>query len=355
MRRATELYDIKGDVMFIESTSALKQMNKERIRKESQKCESFTKSQIAKMTGLSVATCNTFLNEMFSTGEIFKVDQEELIMGRPADRFSYNKDYHHVMGLYVYSARGENTICYTVADALGNWLDREKKEVKIITYDEILGVVTSAVKQDPLIRSISVGIPGITRHGVVESCDIESLVGSDLEGGLTSETKIDVEVRNDMDFLTYGAYYTMYQGKDNLATVFFPEDSTGTFGCGFIINGRILRGHTRFSGELAYVLEAFGISREQQVMDGNDPEKLRNNMSKVIMTITAVIDPEEIILLSKSLSDENLNIILELCTDIIPKDHIPKIVVEHDYEGLYSSGLIRASIGRLQYPILNPM
>ncbi len=55
----------------------------------------------------------------------------------------------------------------------------------------------------------------------MERCDISTIVGVDLEGQLRRKFHIDVEVRNDMDFIAYGAYHTIYNGSANMAAVFF--------------------------------------------------------------------------------------------------------------------------------------
>ena len=144
------------------STPDLKLYNKELIRKEIQNNETCRKSQIAQLTSLSIGTCNTAINEMLRDNEIIKVDQEELIMGRPADRFCYNKDYFHVMGMYLSGEHRCNRIEYAVADALGNENVHESIETEAITYGVIEKIVDEMLAADPLIESLSIGIPGIT-------------------------------------------------------------------------------------------------------------------------------------------------------------------------------------------------
>ncbi|MCH1981920.1 ROK family protein [Ruminococcus sp. OA3] len=337
------------------STPDLKLYNKELIRKEIQNNETCRKSQIAQLTSLSIGTCNTAINEMLRDNEIIKVDQEELIMGRPADRFCYNKDYFHVMGMYLSGEHRCNLIEYAVADALGNENIHESLETEVITYEVIEKIVDEMLTADPLIRSLSIGIPGITSSGVVERCDISTIVGVDLEGQLRRKFHIDVEVRNDMDFIAYGAYHTIYNGSANMAAVFFPSESEGTVGCGFVVNGKVLRGYTKFSGEVSYILEGFGISRKQQAKYWGDRDIFLVYAAQIVLIIIATLDPEEIVLIGNGIHQDEVPVISEFCSKIVSDSHIPKIIATSDYANNYIKGLVRASINRISFPISEPL
>ena len=303
--------------MQIWTTPDLKKLNKERIRKVFQDKQSYTKAQIAQLTKLSVATCNTVVNEMLKDREVQKAEQEEAAMGRPAERYCYNRDFLHVMGIYVNAEDDVNTISLTVADAFGDWLLHEQRTSAAITYETIEEIIAEQVGKDSLIKRVSIGIPGITRQGVVESCDIRELVGAELDQSLQNRFSVEVETRNDMDFMVYGQYYTRYGGENNLAAVYFPHNSLGTFGCGFIINGRVLRGNTKFSGELAYIFEAFGLTREQQIGKLLKQEEILDYIAKIVLMIISSIDPEEVVLMGLDLGEQEIEKIKLFCRGIV--------------------------------------
>ena len=123
------------------STPEVKKLNKELVRKAVKELGECTKSDVAKETSLSVATCNTLLNEMLEAGEILKQDQEVAKMGRPADRFIYNKDYHHVMSLCVLAVDSIQQIDWAVADAMGEVIDQGSKQIVSpaqLSVDEVI-------------------------------------------------------------------------------------------------------------------------------------------------------------------------------------------------------------------------
>lgn len=341
--------------MVLWSTPDLKLFNKERIRREIQNSEKCTKAQIAKLTSLSVATCNTAINEMLADHEIMKVDQEDLIMGRPADRFCYNREFLHVVGMSLTGDSKNGTIGYMIADAVGGTVREERSCPKTITSGEIENLIAKLLEEDPLIRGVSIGIPGVTVDGAIERCDIESMIGVYLAEQLQNRFGIQVDVRNDMDYIAYGAYHNIYQGQADMAAMYFPMNSDATVGCGFIINGRVLEGFTKFSGELSYILEGFGISRKEQFNLWTDREKLIQSVARQVLIVISTVDPEEIILMGLDFTEEELEQVRTFCRNIVSESHLPKIIAIQDHHACYFSGMIRAAVNQLLFPISDPI
>lgn len=337
-------------VSMLWSTPEVKQLNKERIRKAIQENGKCTKSKIAKMTNLSVATSNNALNEMVEAGEIIKTDQEEIIMGRPADRFIYNSEYHHVLGVCI-SINGSEKISCAVGDALGKELEKEEKTLDEITYEDVEAMILEMLEKDSLVNSISVGIPGVTHDGIIERCDIPTLVGIPMEERLKEKTGMDVVVKNDMEYFAESLYYSSYSGKKNIAVAYFPEGNDAYVGCGFVVNGKIVKGASRFSGELSYVPQAFGISFEEQKRLMENRDTFVDYVSKIVLTIISTIDPEEIFLMGHDLTDEECKEVRAKCIDVVTEKHVPKMAVENDIDGTYTTGMIRAAVNRMDFPL----
>mgnify|MGYP000999497260 CR=1 FL=1 len=110
--------------------------------------------------------------------------------------------------------------------------------------------------------------------GVAGGWTVETLTGIDVERQMRDKFGITPEMRNDMDFIANGAYHSLTHHGGNLAALLFPQ--TGFVGCGFIIDGKSLHGSSRFAGELSYIAEGFGISREEQQAVISDLVALEN-------------------------------------------------------------------------------
>lgn len=337
---------------MVRNTLEVKQLNKERIRQEIQKSEKCTKASISKETELSVATCGSILNEMLEEGEIIQISQEENIIGRPANQFVYNPDYQHVLVMWINNEQGINTIEYAVADALGHKIKHDQLHPEVITYDLIESLVADTLQSDGLIQRMAFGIPGVSHRGVIEYCDVESVVGVDVEGQLQAKFGIEVEVRNDMDFISNGVYHTVPHDGGNLVTMYFPPKGKGCVGCGLVINGKVLRGHSKFAGELSYILEGFGIPGQQQIEMLSDRTAFCEMVGKMVLIIIGTIDPETIMVMGNDINQEDLAVIQENCKKVVSESHIPKLLADNKITEYYINGLIREALEQLQFKVL---
>lgn len=90
------------------NTTIIKQINTELIKSTLKLLKHATKPLLANETGLSLATCNTILNELLLTGEVIAVELEASNGGRPATRFMYNADSSYIAYIYKKAEGGFN-------------------------------------------------------------------------------------------------------------------------------------------------------------------------------------------------------------------------------------------------------
>jgi len=332
------------------STPEVKRLNRERIRKQIQVHPTFTKNDVARWTSLSLSTCNTILNELLSDGEVIHLSQDDSYVGRPASRFAYNPDHLHVLALYVLGEQGENTVAFAIANALGEVLSRGTLHPDVITYQAIEDLIAGQIAADDLIRGISFGFPGVARDGVVERCDVDSLVGIDLEPRVRERFGIRFEMRNDMDFIANGVYDSIRHDGGNLSTLLFP--STGFVGCGFVIEGKSLGGSSMFAGELSYIAEGFGVSRETQQRALRDRGAFREFAARMVLIACCTVDPEVVVLMGNDVDEDDIAAIKEFCEPIVSGQHLPRLVADNKVSEHYVSGLVRVLLDCLQFELM---
>lgn len=335
---------------MLHSTPEVKRLNRERIRKQIQGHESFTKNDVAKWTALSLSTCNTILNELLSEGEVIHVSQDDSYVGRPASRFAYNPDHLHVLGVYVFSDEKKNTIAFAVANALGQVSSRGEVHPKVITSAAIEDAIAEQVAADPLIKGISFGFPGVSRDGVIERCDVESLVGVDLASSVRGRFALPFEMRNDMDFIANGVYDSLSHDGGNLSTLLFPK--SGFVGSGSVIFGRSLGGSSMFAGELSYIADGFGVSRKEQQRVLKDRPAFREFAAKMVLIVCCTLDPEVVVLMGNDVDDDDLDAIRQFCEPIISGQHLPRLVAANNIGDYYVSGLVRVLLDSLQFELM---
>lgn len=338
--------------MVVSTAIEIRQRNKERIRNAIQKHEKCTKADIAHETELSMATCSTALNEMLEAREILKVDQTGFNIGRPADLFTYNRDYMHVLGLCTAIRDGNHILEYAVADAVGRIITREAMPIESLNYDLLEALVTSCRIQDPLIKAIGLGIPGHAQDGFIEDCDIPSLRQIDFAGMIRQKHEVEVIVENDMNFITYRLYHECAEKNADFAALYFPAEQNSFVGCGFIVGGRLIKGSSMFAGELAGVADAFGVPRQQQHALLQDRASFHKFAAQMIVTVACTINPAHLTLMGNGLTGEDLQAISAQCLTFISERNMPALRVDNNIFDNYIEGLIRFTLDSVLYPIL---
>lgn len=334
---------------MVSNTIEVKQLNIERIREAIQKHEKSTKASIAKETSLSIATCNTILNEMLESGEVLKLDQTGSSIGRPADQFAYNKDFQHVLGIRVDNEKGVNTVGYAVANALGEIVEEDVFHPDEINYSTLKRLISKVIEKDGNVKAVGLGIPGVAQNGVIEYCDIKALQHVEFAKRIREKFGLEVLVENDMNFVTYNMYDKLPHKKGDLAVVYFPDSSDGYVGCGFVVNGQILKGWTMFSGEISYAAVGFGVSREQQQAALKDREKFHALAAQVLLTVICTINPAHAVIIGNDIDDNDVDIIEEKCLETISVRHVPELRAEAFDTASYIDGLIRLTLDSLQF------
>jgi len=339
---------------IVTNTSQLKKINEERIRQAIKENPNSTKADIARETGLSLATCNNLLNEMIVCGEIIASELAPSSGGRPATQYIYNKDHHFALCLYVSNDGDEKKLVCAVVNALEEILEETQSILEHVTLDAIDCAIAGPIVRYPKIKVIGIGVPGRILNGVVEFCDIEELENVDLKLPLQNKYGIEVLVENDMDFIAYG-YYMKYMeahgadSKRNLAVIYFPKNNFP--GCGLIVDNRLLKGSTMFAGEISFIPDAFGIPREEQLRLLNSQVEICDIIPKYLSAIISITNPQSIILLGALFESIDEQLIIQKCLDVIPKRHMPHLVISTELHSYYVKGLAHITIRSLEYGI----
>ena len=336
-------------MQIVSNTTQVKRYNVAIVKNALKALSGGTKTTIARITGLSIATCNTILNELEVTGEILEVTNECSNLGRPAKLYRFNNNYSYICCIYIRYENMQKILTYSVVDLLGNII-KEKSMVKIlIDYGEIENLFQELIDEYENIHAIGIGIPGVVnKHNVIDICDIEELVNCDLGGRLKEKFGMDVVVENDMNLVAYGIYQQgEYEVDTSIAVVAFYKDNWA--GSGIIVDGHIIRGNTNFAGEVSYL--PLGCSRNQQKELLNSREGIIQNVAKTLCSLIAIINPRIIVMTGTTLVDDMLGGISSLINEIIPEKHRPQIILENNVQEYYLKGLSSMTLEYLNKPI----
>jgi hypothetical protein len=171
----------------------VKKINQELIKQALKMMGQGTKSMIANVTGLSVATCGNILNEFLETGEVIETELEEPNGGKPARRYVYNSNFAYIACLYASSEGGQHSLTYVVTNLIGETLDEGCQKVSLADASAIDGIIESLVDKHPDIKALGIGIPGFVHQGVINVCDIAELINIPLEAQLRESMSLRLQ------------------------------------------------------------------------------------------------------------------------------------------------------------------
>ncbi len=332
----------------INTTMIVKRINIELVKATLKNMKTATKPEVAKVTGLSVMTCGTILNELLVTGEVLELEIDPSSGGRPAIRYQYNADYAQIACLYARTEGKDTFLSYQVCNLLGECLEEDSIYHELINYEVYETQLEELMSRYPQIKAAGIGVQGVVNQGVIGECDIKDLEGLSIESKLKDKFNIEIIAQNDMNLITYGYYHHQEDEKDeNMAYIYFPEDNY--IGAGMVVRGQVVKGKTNFAGELSFL--PFGISRDKQIEQFNHPQTMISLVAQSIASITAVINPALILLAGRCVREGDLLVIQREVEKIIPKQHMPRLIYRQDIHDDYMNGLKSLTLNQMSYQL----
>ncbi len=325
-------------------TFEIKQLNQQLIRDVLRSGEIYTKADIGRETGLSLATCGTILNEMLAEKEVLETSRQKSRGGRPAACYQYNKDYYRMIGIYADNGNECGHLGYVVYNALEEVIEEGREEVGEVSPEAMLGRLDLLMETYENVRGISVGIPGIVSGGKILSCDIGALERVDLEAMIREKYQVYVSVSNDMNYIAYGAY-DRQNSEEDLTVLYFPQNHYA--GCGSIVNGKLLCGAGQMAGELSYLYRAEGIPRPESGGSGEPAEFL----GKILIYLTALLNPARILMISHDPERIPWKEAAELCRETLGETAVPEIEMTSEFYENYIHGLAALTLHEQKYRI----
>lgn len=320
-------------------TSLLKNINVNKVRNALRQAHIASKNTLSKMTSLSVATCGNILRELEVSGEVSEVQLAQSTGGRPSKRYAYNKDFAHILKAYVRKENQEKTLIYEVTDILGQTIEAETVWMDFIRPDHLIAYIQGLIDKYPRIKVISFGLPGLVAGGYVDFCDIEELSQCDLKNRLVQATGKTVLIDNDVNITAVGYYYKHHLMESSFVYLYYPLK--GMPGAGIVLDGKVLKGCSNFSGEVSF------LPVENRSTDESD-SVFNIRVSATIRSITCLINPKTVVLSGFRLKESDLEYIYKDLSLHLPKQHMPEVLYVEDMHEDYMTGLWSLAIEEYQ-------
>lgn len=320
----------------------LKDFNTRLIRQALKNARTATVRDLSAITGLSLMTVSTIVQNLVASGTARETALIPSSGGRPSRLYRFDETQSLVMVLYFHEEQSRNIVSIRVADLYGAVIDSEDYPLGEVSLEAFEPPMDRFLSRYPAIRAIGFGIPGIEYGGSIVTLDYRELVGADLVGHFGEKYGLPVIVENDVNAAVLGRGLRENAAETEVY-LFFPRNYPP--GSGIRIGGQLIKGFRNFAGEISWlplgiawgtpaVTESFAASTDA--------------ISKVIVSLAAIVNPESAVLFGEFLGDAHRDAIRALCESRLPAGMCPDIVLTEDFPSDFESGLVSLTLNRIE-------
>ncbi len=322
------------------TSSDIRKDNKKRIYKLMLNRESYTKQQISAMTGLSVATCNTLLNDMESNGVLSIGDEKELRgVGRGSLLYSIDDEHEYYILVNLRTKKEHRIVDYYVVSATGNIIKKDHVEYEVIEVENIADVIEEFLTGYSNVNQIVLSVPGVIDGDEIEFSDIKELEGARVKEKLREQFDKSISMENDMHCIAYG-YKGSKQDENTVITLAcFPSHiQPGTV---TMHKGQIISGYNGIAGLAGFM--PLGISPDEipdLMMEG----KCIDIISRIIGAVIAFINPKKIVFSGELINEKVLTEVAEYCSRSVPAKYMPEFKIVENFDEFLINGMFQIAI-----------
>jgi len=295
---------------MIYNTEMLRETNTLTLKNTLKNLEFGTKTSLAKLTGLSVATCSNILGDLLKSGEVFELDLGEPKGGRPSRRFKYNFNFSLILNMYLRKENNEDYIFYRVNNLADELIEESSQNFLNLNLRDIHHLIERITNNHLSIKTLTISIPGVIHNGYIDTCDILTLEKINLKEFLSENFSLKIRIENDVNVLAYGSLSIGKTDMDNSSVyLYFPD--LGDPGMGIIINGKVILGNKNFAGEIKHLpIQPKNLSAQ---MIQSDKSVYTEYIYNIVKTVNAIINPGIITISCTNMNEEfELNLLKKL-------------------------------------------
>lgn len=293
-----------------------------------------TRQQLAVATGLSTVTVGTILESLLAAGMALEGALVPSNGGRPSRIYRFHPGHNHAAVVFTREVEGRDTVCYRVADLYGQVIDTEDHPLGGAPLREFEAALDGLLTRHPSIRALGFGLPGIEYGGTIVALDYRPLVGAPLIGHFQDRYGLPVVFENDVNAAVLGRG-RREGAAESEAYLYFPRKYTP--GAGLRVDGRLIKGRHHFAGEVGHL--PLGIPWGTPALT-DSLEAASEAVARVVVSVTAVFDPQSVVLHSEFLTPDHLTAVRHRCEALLPPGAVPDLTLTTEFTRDFEEGLV---------------
>lgn len=330
------------------TTSEVRRENVAAIRRLLWQGGLLSKKDIASALGLSVASCNTLLNDMAAAGEVTAEPHRTGNAGRGGLCYRAAEDFASIAAIFIDLEGGDRIFRARTLSLTGATLDSLDATLPRLETETLLALIDEACRLRGNVRQIVLGIPGTVQKGTIDHCDVAELNGADIASAVAKRIGIPLHTENDMHLKAAG-YCHENCGDDDVTTLanFPPHVLPGT---ATVHAGEPIRGAHGFAGMIGFIpYEEDGVPLSRtRLVELLSPETSQPLITKGITALCAVLNPNVIVLTGALLDARCITWLRDGCAQTLPKEFLPEFRFEQNFDRYYQIGMHQTALNHLE-------
>lgn len=330
---------------LIRNTAQVKENNKKLIKETLISLKQATKIMVAKETGLSVATCNTLLNELARSEEIVEVKLEKKATGagRPSKTYRINEQFQLLSCLSIEETQGKSSLLYSVFDFMGNVLFEKTNTESNLTYPVIRQFLQSVIPEYKGIGIISIGIDAASdSEGTLLNSPFPALNGINLLRNIEDDFGLPAVMDHKINLITSGFYKQLNDATlKNIVVLSFQGHKCTS--AGILLNGQLLHGKDNAACDLT-LLNAPSESSQKGFFRATTKLTTEDTIARIISIFIQLLNPDIIMLTGPGITVSMMGTLSNACMHFIPEEHMPEMTYIQDTSEYYRTGLLENGI-----------
>lgn len=316
--------------MKITNLNLMKVMNLNNVRKLLRHQEYATKPELAKLSGLSVVTINSLVNELIDRKEVVTSQVAPSTGGRPATRYQYDLNYCLALILTIYEQNSVDLLSAKVVNLNGEEIYGDIKKNDDMNLGLWFDMIDAIILQYPQIEAIGIAIPGQIFDGEIKVGSHESLIGLHLGDIIEERYQKDVIFDNDVNAAVLGYCNRKATNEiSSLVGLYFPQNTPP--GAAVFLNDQIIKGKHGMAGEIKYLRNVKEWTSSSTIDD------LYKKIYQTIHTFISTLAPEEILIYREDIQEKKFI----LGWEKYAKNHQLPVLPQINFESYLEEDMIR--------------
>ncbi len=237
------------------NSSSIQRMNTGLVFDLLRKHQASTRTELARITGLTKATISNIVNSLIDIELLHEYPMESIGVGRRSIGLKINPDRFHLIQLRITNKKfyiGR----YNLEGTEYEYYTKKYDPFAFLSNEILLSIkeyIKNMIKADNEILGIGISLPGPYHSGkyLAEIGELENWGDINICEEIEKEFNIPVYVENDANVGALGEWW-LDRSITNEDTLIYITTATGT-GSGVISNGKLLRGSQGIAGEIGHM------------------------------------------------------------------------------------------------------